>query len=110
MKKLLSQASLSIAVGDEGGFAPAINSTDEALGYIAKAIETAGYRPGDEVMIALDAAASEFWIDGKYNLVGEKRHFTTDEMNAMWQELIGRYPIVSIEDPLHEDDWSVSKP
>lgn len=73
LKKLLSDASLSTAVGDEGGFAPAINSTDEALGYIAKAIEAAGYKPGDDVMIALDAAASEFYTDFKYNLAGEGR-------------------------------------
>jgi enolase len=106
LKKLLSEASLSTAVGDEGGFAPAINSTDEALGYITKSIEAAGYKPGDDVMIALDAAASEFCTDLKYNLAGEGRVLGSDEMNAMWQELTGRYPIVSIEDPLHEDDWS----
>ena len=103
--KLLSEASLSISVGDEGGFAPAVNSTDEAIGYIMKAIERAGYKPGDDVMIALDAAASEFCVDGKYNLDSEKRLLTTEQMNAMWQEFCGRYPIVSIEDPLHEDDW-----
>ena len=106
LKKLLSDASLSTAVGDEGGFAPAINSTDEALGYVAKAIEAAGYKPGDDVMIALDAAASEFCTDFKYNLAGEGRILGSEEMNAMWQELTGRYPIVSIEDPLHEDDWN----
>ena len=105
LRKLLSEASLSTAVGDEGGFAPAVNSTDEAIGHIVKAIERAGYKPGDDVMIALDAAASEFYIDGKYTLAGEKRVLTTEKMNAMWQELSGRYPIVSIEDPLHEDDW-----
>jgi len=106
LKKLLLDVSLSTAVGDEGGFAPAINSTDEALGYITKSIEAAGYKPGDDVMIALDAAASEFCTDFKYNLAGEGRILGSDEMNAMWQELTGRYPIVSIEDPLHEDDWS----
>jgi len=105
LRKLLSEASLSTAVGDEGGFAPAVNSTDEAIEYIVKAIEGAGYRPGDDVMIALDAAASEFFGGGKYNLDGEKRSLTTEEMNAMWQQLCSRYPIVSIEDPLHEDDW-----
>ena len=105
LRKLLSEASLSTAVGDEGGYAPAVNSTDEVIGYIARAIEKAGYKPGDDVMIALDVAASEFCVDGKYNLAGEKRVLTTEEMNAMWQELSGRYPIVSIEDPLHEDDW-----
>ncbi len=106
LKKLLSAASLSTAVGDEGGFAPAINSTDEALGFIARSIEAAGYKPGDDVMIALDAAASEFCKDGIYNLAGEGRSLGTDEMNKMWQEMTSRYPIVSIEDPLHEDDWA----
>ena len=105
LKKILSDLSLATSVGDEGGFAPAINSTDEALGYIAKAIETAGYKPGDDVMIALDAAASEFCVAGKYNLVGEGRVLETDKMNSMWKDLTVRYPIVSIEDPLHEDDW-----
>ncbi len=105
LKKLLSEASLSTAVGDEGGFAPALNSTDEAIGYIVKAIESAGYKPGDDVMIALDAAASEFCVDGKYNLASEGLLLATEQMNTMWQELSGRYPIVSIEDPLHEDDW-----
>ena len=106
LKKLLSAASLSTAVGDEGGFAPAINSTDEALGFIARSIEAAGYKPGDDVMIALDAAASEFCKDGIYNLAGEGRSLGTDGMNKMWQEMTSRYPIVSIEDPLHEDDWA----
>ena len=105
LRKLLSEASLSTAVGDEGGFAPAVNSTDEAIGYIAKAIERAGYKPVDDAVIALDAAASEFFAGGKYNLVGEERFLETEQMNAMWQKLSGRYPIVSIEDPLHEDDW-----
>ena len=85
LRQLLSEASLSTAVGDEGGFAPALNSTDEAIGYIVKAIERAGYKPGDDVMIALDAAASGFYVDGKYDLVGEKCLLTTEQMNAMWQ-------------------------
>ena len=105
LKSQLSKAGLSTAVGDEGGFAPAINSSDEALDYIAKSIEAAGYKPGEDVVIALDAAASEFCHDGVYQLAGEGRNLSSDEMNAMWQELVGRYPIVSIEDPLHEDDW-----
>ena len=105
LKKLLSENGLSTAVGDEGGFAPAINSTDEALGYITKSIEAAGYKPGDDVMIAVDAAASEFYKDGKYHLQGEGRTLSSDEMNSMWAELTGKYPIKSIEDPLDEDDW-----
>jgi enolase len=105
LKAQLSAAGLSTAVGDEGGFAPAISSTDEALGFITKSIEAAGYKPGEDVMIALDAAASEFCADRVYNLAGEGRKLGTEEMNAMWQDLVSRYPIVSIEDPLHEDDW-----
>jgi len=105
LKKVLSAKGLNTAVGDEGGFAPAINSTDEALGYITKSIEAAGYKPGDDVMIAVDAAASEFYKDGKYHLQGEGRTLSSDEMNNMWAELTGKYPITSIEDPLDEDDW-----
>lgn len=105
LKKLLSENGLSTSVGDEGGFAPAINSTDEALGYITKSIEAAGYTPGDDVMIAVDAAASEFYKDGKYHLQGERRALGSDEMNGMWAELTGKYPITSLEDPLDEDDW-----
>jgi enolase len=105
LKSLLSDAGMSTAVGDEGGFAPAINSSDEALDYITRAIETAGYKPGDDVMIALDAAASEFCEEGAYHLAGEGRTLSTTEMNAMWEHLVKNHPIISLEDPLHEDDW-----
>ena len=105
LKSQLFADGLSTAIGDEGGFAPAINSSDEALDYITKSIEVAGYKPGDDVLIALDAAASEFFHDGVYQLAGVERSLSSDEMNAMWQDLVGRYPIISIEDPLHEDDW-----
>ena len=105
LKSLLSDAGMSTAVGDEGGFAPAINSSDEALDYITRAIETAGYKPGDDVMIALDAAASEFCEEGAYHLAGEGRTLSTTEMNAMWEQLVKNHPIISLEDPLHEDDW-----
>ena len=105
LKSLLSDAGMSTAVGDEGGFAPAINSSDEALDYITRAIETAGYKPGDDVMIALDAAASEFCEEGVYHLAGEGRTLSTTEMNAMWEQLVKNHPIISLEDPLHEDDW-----
>lgn len=105
LKSLLSDAGMSTAVGDEGGFAPAINSSDEALSYITKAIESAGYKPGEDVMIALDAAASEFCEDGVYHLKGEGRQLSTKEMNEMWAGLVRNHPIMSLEDPLHEDDW-----
>ena len=105
LKSLLAKAGMSTAVGDEGGFAPAINSTDEALDYITKSIETAGYKPGEDVMVALDAAASEFCKDGVYELAGEGRSLSTADMNKMWADLVANHPIVSIEDPLHEDDW-----
>ena len=105
LRSRLSDAGLSTAGGDEGGFAPAINSSDEALDYITKAIETAGYKPGDDVMVALDAAASEFCKEGAYHLAGEGRTLSTTEMNAMWEQLVKNHPIISLEDPLHEDDW-----
>jgi len=105
LKALLSEAGMSTAVGDEGGFAPAIDSSDKALSFIAKSIEKAGYKPGDDVVIALDAAASEFCKDGVYHLAGEGRSLSTREMNEMWAGLVRNHPIISIEDPLHEDDW-----
>ena len=106
LKSLLSEAGLSTAVGDEGGFAPAIGSTTEAMDFILKAIEKSGRRPGEDVMIALDAAATEFCADGTYQLAGEGKALSSDEMIAFWQDMATRYPIVSIEDPLDEDDWS----
>lgn len=105
LKSLLSDAGLSTAVGDEGGFAPAIGSTTEAMDYILKAIEKTGRRPGDDVMIALDAAASEFCKDGAYHLAGEGKTLSSDEMIALWSDMAAQYPIVSIEDPLDENDW-----
>lgn len=106
LKSLLAQAGMSTAVGDEGGFAPAIGSSDEALDYIVKSIETAGYKPGEDMLIALDAAASEFCEEGVYHLAGEGRQLSTSEMNDMWAHLVANHPICSIEDPLHEDDWA----
>ena len=105
LKSGLSKKGLSVAVGDEGGFAPAINSTKEAADAVAEAVEAAGYGLGSDVVIALDAAASEFYRDGKYHLQGEGRALNSAEMVAMWQSLADDYPIVSIEDPLSEDDW-----
>lgn len=106
LKSGLMQKGLATSVGDEGGFAPALNSTGEALEFVSKAIETAGYSIGEDIVIALDAAASEFYKDGKYHLAGEGKSLTTKEMNKMWADLTANHPIISIEDPLDEDDWS----
>lgn len=105
LKSLLAQAGHSTAVGDEGGFAPAINSSDEALDYITRSIETAGYTIGTDVVIALDAAATEFYRDGAYHLAGEGRSLTSEEMVEMWANLVANHPIVSLEDPMDEEDW-----
>ena len=105
LKSLLAQAGHSTAVGDEGGFAPAINSTDEALDYIRKSIEAAGCTPGDDVVIAIDAAATELYSDGAYHLAGEGRSLSSQEMVAMWTSLVANHPIVSLEDPMDEEDW-----
>ncbi|MCE2517414.1 MAG: phosphopyruvate hydratase [Alphaproteobacteria bacterium] len=105
LKGLLHDAGYSTAVGDEGGFAPAINSTGEAIDFIMKAIEKAGYRPGEDMMLALDAASTEFCKDGVYHLAGEGKSLTSDEMISYWQDMCAQYPILSIEDPLDEDDW-----
>ena len=102
----LSDAGLSTNVGDEGGFAPALDSTDAALGHLMKAVEAAGYRPGEDVHLALDAAASEFYRDGAYRLAGEGRSEDAGGMIAWYEDLAGRYPIASIEDGLAEDDWA----
>ena len=106
LKSGLSKKGLSVAVGDEGGFAPAINSTKEAADAVAEAVEAAGYGLGDDIVIALDAAATEFYQDGKYHLAGEGRALSSDEMVEMWRALCDDYPILSLEDPLSEDDWS----
>ena len=106
LKGLLHDAGLSTAIGDEGGFAPAINSTGEAIDFVMKAIEKAGCRPGEDVVLAFDAASTEFCKDGIYHLAGEGKLLSSDEMIAYWQDMAKRYPIISIEDPLDEDDWS----
>jgi len=105
LRRALADAGHNTNVGDEGGFAPNLKSADEALGFIAKAIEAAGYRPGEEVALALDSAASEFFKDGAYVLAGEGRTLDAAAMTAYLSDLIGRYPIVSIEDAMAEDDW-----
>jgi len=105
LKKELSEAGLSTSVGDEGGFAPNIASTDVALEYIMRSIEKAGYKAGEDVYLALDAASTEFFHDGKYHLKGENKILTPAEMCDYWADLVSRYPIISIEDGCSEDDW-----
>ena len=106
LKKRLSDAGLSTAVGDEGGFAPNLASPAAALDFIMASIEAAGYRPGDDVMLALDAAATEFYKDGQYVLAGEGRTLDAGAMVDYYAELAGKYPIVSIEDGMAEDDFA----
>ncbi|GJL84825.1 MAG: enolase [Micavibrio sp.] len=105
LKKELSQAGLNTNVGDEGGFAPAVKSSEEALDYIMKSIRAAGYTEGKDIVIALDSASTEFYKDGKYHLDGEGRVLSSDEMIQYYKGLCASYPIVSIEDGLAEDDW-----
>jgi len=105
LKKSLKDAGHNTNVGDEGGFAPGLKSTDEALGFIMSAVEAAGYAPGEDVVIALDAASTEFYKGGKYHLDGEGKVLSSDEMTAYLADLVSRFPIVSIEDGMAEDDW-----
>lgn len=105
LKKNLSAAGMNTNVGDEGGFAPAVKSSYEALDFIMSSIEKAGYVPGEDIMIALDVASTEFYKGGKYHLEGEGKVLSTDQMIAYYQDLMAKYPIVSIEDGLAEDDW-----
>lgn len=105
LKRVLADKGLVTAVGDEGGFAPQIGSNREALDYIVRAIEAAGYRAGDDVALALDVAASELHHEGRYRFPGEGVERTADDMLAFYRELLDAYPIVSIEDPLDEEDW-----
>ncbi len=105
LKKGLSEAGLSTAVGDEGGFAPALASTRDALDFIMKSVERAGYRPGENVVLALDCAATEFFRDGVYHMEGEGRTFSPGEMAHYLAELTRAYPILSVEDGMAEDDF-----
>lgn len=105
LKKVLAQRGKATGVGDEGGFAPDLSSNREALDAIVEAIEKAGYRPSDDVKLALDVASTEMFRDGKYHFEGEGKVRTADEMIAFYQELVREYPIISIEDPLSEDEW-----
>ncbi|MFR6141243.1 MAG: phosphopyruvate hydratase [Finegoldia sp.] len=105
LKNVLKSKKLNTAVGDEGGFAPNLGSNEEALQTIVEAIKKAGYEPGKDVMIAIDAAASEFYEDGKYNMAGDNAVRSSDEMIEYYKNLVEKYPIISIEDGLAEDDW-----
>ncbi len=105
LKTILAKDGHITSVGDEGGFAPNLKDHDEAFKYIVKAIEESGYRPGSEISLAIDAAASEFYKDGKYILAGEKKNLSSKDMVAYLGEFATRYPIVSIEDGLAEGDW-----
>jgi enolase len=105
LKSVLKTKGLSTAVGDEGGFAPDLGSNEEAIQLIMEAIDAAGYEPGIDVRIALDPAASSFFIDGRYVLAGEGRSLTSAEMVDYYVALVDKYPIISIEDGLAEDDW-----
>jgi enolase len=105
LKKQLADAGHNTNVGDEGGFAPNLKSADEALGFVMKAIEKAGYKPGDDVHLALDPASTEFFKNGKYVLEGEGKTLDPHAMVKVYEDLCARYPIVSIEDGMAEDDW-----
>jgi len=105
LKKELSAAGLSTGIGDEGGFAPNISSTRDALDFVLKSIEKAGYKPGDDVYLALDCAATEYYKDGAYVLAGEGKTLSSDENVSYLEALVNDYPIISIEDGMSEDDW-----
>src|SRR5438045_9728139 len=104
-RKKLHDAGHNTNVGDEGGFAPNLPSADAALGFVMQAIEAAGYKPGEDVVLALDPAASEFYRDGKYRLDGEGKVLDAPGLVAYWTDLVDRYPIVSIEDRIAEAAW-----
>ena len=105
LKNVLKSKGLVTSVGDEGGFAPDLNSNSEGFELIMEAIEKAGYIPYKDVCMAIDVAASEFYKDGKYHLVGEGRSLSTEELIVYYEELVNKYPIISIEDPVDENDW-----
>ena len=105
LRAALKAAGHNTNVGDEGGFAPALKGSEQALEFIMKAIETAGYKPGTDIVLALDAAASEFFTDGAYALAGEGKTLDAAGMVAYYEGLVGAYPIVSVEDGMAEDDW-----
>jgi enolase len=106
LRKALKDAGHNTNVGDEGGFAPNLKSADEALSFVMRAIEAAGYKPGDHVKLALDPASTEFYKDGIYDLAGEGKKLDAGAMSRFYEDLCRRYPIVSIEDGMAEDDWA----
>jgi enolase len=106
LKKNLKDAGHNTGIGDEGGFAPNLKSADDALGFIMKSIENAGYKPGDDVMLALDCASTEFYKNGKYELHGEGKSLDSAGMARYLEDLVTRFPIISIEDGMAEDDWA----
>ena len=106
LKAALRQAGHNTNVGDEGGFAPNLRSADDAVGFIMRAIEGAGYRPGYDILLALDCASTEFFKDGRYDLEGEGKVLDRDGLIRLYEDLVGRYPIASIEDGMAEDDWA----
>jgi enolase len=106
LKKSLQDAGHNTGIGDEGGFAPGLKSADDALGFIMKAIEKAGFKPGDDVMLALDCASTEFFKNGKYEMTGEGKSLDSAGMAKYLEDLVKRYPIISIEDGMAEDDWA----
>jgi len=105
LKKILGARNLSTAVGDEGGFAPELGSNEEAVKLLGEAIDSAGYESGKDIAIGLDVASSEFFVDGKYQLAAEGRTMTSPEFVDYLEEWVNRYPIVSIEDGMAENDW-----
>ena len=105
LAKILKKDGHNTAVGDEGGFAPNLKSAEEAIQYLLRAVEEAGYKPYDDFMLAIDAASSEWKAEKGYFLPKHKQSYTVDEMIAYWEDLVSRYPIASLEDPLDEEDW-----
>jgi len=105
LKSLLKESGLNTNIGDEGGFAPNLKSAEEALGYMMKACEKAGYEPGEDIVFALDAASSEFYKDGVYNMTGERKTLKADQLVRYYTDLCDKFPIVSIEDGMSEDDF-----
>ncbi|MFS4438462.1 phosphopyruvate hydratase [Paracoccaceae bacterium GXU_MW_L88] len=105
LKKELSSAGHNTGIGDEGGFAPALNSTTDALDFIMKSIEKAGYKPGEDIYLALDCASTEYYANGKYEMKGEGKSLSSEENADYLAELVSNYPIISIEDGMAEDDW-----